>query len=661
MRTVTLLGQPEPTRPVLILEPESSSSTVKILGYYTIPPSVVPTAAGSVNAASSTSSKSHSNTPIIVGATIGGVVALALVAFLAWFFRRRARNRYSASRGTTPMLGDHGGEKSGMDETTDTRSLRGSGGIFSPFGGELRTAAFTLTYLHISGYEPVGGARHSMEIEEGGTLDNRPAANEEKKALVPPPDNEHPAYHPLPGKNLPAYVPGQPAYNTLPSQRSVAPRSKSLVPDVSPKIPGLIFTPIEIVLGDTHLDTIPITPKAELAASPVHHLPKPSSPIPSSKFSTARTSLTPSSPRKSLTSLHPAPLAKVATSRSPRDNGPLTNFSMKHISSPRPGFPSPTAGGKIELPASWPPTDASVAINVPVKAPLNPTPAFHHIYLPEPLSGISRSSADTAYSTIPIGLGDTTPDIKTRAINSRDDWMQPKPSNLRQEHIPSPQIKHGSKLSQPTSRDLGSPPQPGQGKRRTPPTAREPRASPPPKLHRENTPPLPLNGPLSLSETHPAFRDHVRQGRVETPTPKQRKQSRRKSPPPLRQQPSDVSVMSDSYYPLHEKSSEQSMLTVSEGGDFAPIPVKSKHKKKWSASERDGMSLLVYKGDAPLGTNEVTPLFNTSHQAAQLSEESDMSIQPLVLQSRQGWSPVPLTPMTPLNKSKARKLADGAF
>ena len=54
--------------------------------------------------------------------------------------------------------------------------------------------------------ELLRGARDSMEIEEGGTLD-APFPNEEKRALVAPPDDEHPAYHPLPGKQRPAYVP----------------------------------------------------------------------------------------------------------------------------------------------------------------------------------------------------------------------------------------------------------------------------------------------------------------------------------------------------------------------------------------------------------------------------------------------------------------------
>jgi hypothetical protein len=516
-----------------------------------------------------------------------------------------------------------------------------------------------------------------MEIEEGGTLD-APVPNEEKRALVPPPDDEHPAYHRLPGQHLPAYVPGQPAYNSLPSQRSLAPPSISHVPEQSPKIPGLVFTPIDISLGDTQLETIPITPKAELAASPVQ--PKPSSPIPSSKFSTARRS-PPSSPPKTSLPMSPAPLANVATIRSPpRENGPLTNFSMKHISIPKPGYPSPTAGGKVELPASLPPTDAPAVNDAPVKAPLNPTPAFHHIYLPEPLSGVSTSSMDTAYSTIPIGLGDDKSGSNTRSANAREDQKQMKSSNLRHEHKRSPEMKqekrspkagHEKKQSQQYSREQGSPPQAGQGKRRSPNVAREPRSSPPPKHQQEFTPPL----PSILSDIHPALRDQVRQERGDTTPSKREKRSppnqqprsppqeERRSPPPLRQQRSDVSAMSDSYYPLREQPSEMSMLTVSEQSESAPVKSKQK-KKKWSASERDGMSLLVYKGDAPIGHDEVSPLFSpqgTSRLAAQSNEESDMSIQPLALQGREGWSAVPLTPMTPLNKTKAQKRAEGMF
>jgi hypothetical protein len=120
--------------------------------------------------------------------------------------------------------------------------------------------------------------------------------------------------------------------------------------------------------------------------------------------------------------------------------------------------------------------------------------------------------------------------------------------------------------------------------------------------------------------------------------------------------------MSESYVPLREQPSDPSMLTVSEESEIAPV--KSKKNKKWSASERDGMSLLVYKGDAPIRPDEVSPLFSLQgapRQAAQLSEDSDMSIQSLALQGREGWSAVPLTPMTPLNKTKIQQRADGMF
>jgi hypothetical protein len=142
VRTLTLLGQPaaSTSRSILSLPAESTSSTVSILGTYTIPPAT-PTGAGTNNAATASSSSS-SKTPVIVGATIGGIVFLALVAFLAWFFlrRRRGGRRYAASRGTrgtTPMLGTDGDEKPGMRETPDSgSSLRGSGGMFQPFGGQ---------------------------------------------------------------------------------------------------------------------------------------------------------------------------------------------------------------------------------------------------------------------------------------------------------------------------------------------------------------------------------------------------------------------------------------------------------------------------------------------------------------------------------------------
>jgi hypothetical protein len=116
--------------------------------------------------------------------------------------------------------------------------------------------------------------------------------------------------------------------------------------------------------------------------------------------------------------------------------------------------------------------------------------------------------------------------------------------------------------------------------------------------------------------------------------------------------------MSEPSYPLREQPSETSMLTVSEESE---VPAAKPRQKKWSASERDGMSLLVYKGDAPVRKGEVSPLYPPSRGAAQLSEESDMSIQPLALQGRDGFSAVPLTPLTPSNKAKIQTRPDGMF
>jgi hypothetical protein len=136
VRTVTLLGQPaasSSSRPILSLAAETPSSTVSILGIYTPPPDS--TAAGTNNAATSSSSKPASKTPIIVGATIGGIAFLAIVGFLAWFFLRRRNHRRPYSRATTPMLRKDGEEKRGLRDTPDSGAMRGSvGAMFTPFG-----------------------------------------------------------------------------------------------------------------------------------------------------------------------------------------------------------------------------------------------------------------------------------------------------------------------------------------------------------------------------------------------------------------------------------------------------------------------------------------------------------------------------------------------
>jgi hypothetical protein len=149
VRTVTLLGPPPSTKSILSLPAETPSPSHTILGYYTIPPSPTPTGGGTNNAAISSPSKSSSKTPIIVGATIGSVVFLAVVGLLAWFFFRRWRNprRYAGARATTPMLGNHGEEKSGMRDTPDSGAMRDSvGGIFPPYGGQRPQSALIVCY-----------------------------------------------------------------------------------------------------------------------------------------------------------------------------------------------------------------------------------------------------------------------------------------------------------------------------------------------------------------------------------------------------------------------------------------------------------------------------------------------------------------------------------
>lgn len=135
VRTVTLLGQPaasSTSRTILSLPAETSTPTVSILGYYTIP-AASPTSTGTNNAA--TSAKPASKTPIIVGATIGGVAFLGIVAFLAWFCLRRRPRRRPYSRATTPMLRKDGEEKRELRDTPDSGAMRGSvGTMFTPFG-----------------------------------------------------------------------------------------------------------------------------------------------------------------------------------------------------------------------------------------------------------------------------------------------------------------------------------------------------------------------------------------------------------------------------------------------------------------------------------------------------------------------------------------------
>lgn len=442
------------------------------------------------------------------------------------------------------------------------------------------------------------GDRHSMEIEEEQPCDI-PFPSEEKKALSPPPDHEHPAYHPLPGKQIPAYVPIQPAYNTLPSQRSRAPSFRRL-PDQSPHIPDFVFSPIALNPAADQLDPIPVTPQAELAASPIPTRGLTSS-IPSSKFSTARMSPPRTSPprapppraplpqtpplqRRTIPPRNSSPLSKLTQSRGspPQKITPPTNSAVRRISESRLGYPSPTAGGKAELPASMPPSnDLSITNDEPIKAPLNPTPAFHHIYLPESLDDFWKDDLTDITESIPIGLEDDS--------SNRDSQR----AHAEKEQRRSPQSKQGKPQS--------------------------------------------------------------RQEQRSSPSPVPEKPSR----PKLRQQRSDVSALSDYHHTLREQPSGVSALTVTTEEE----PPTHNHSRQWSASERGHVtSWQVYKGDAPIGQDEVSPLFSPQSAAArqaQWSDMGDMSVQPLNLQGRdgwtgrEGWSAVPLTPMTPLDQRRA--------
>jgi hypothetical protein len=150
VRAVTLLGQPTSTKSILSIAAEtpSSTSSFTILGYYTPAPSSVVVVGGTDHAATSPS-KSSSKTPIIVGATVGGIVFLLIVGFLAWFLLRRWRGTrpYSGPRGTTPMLRRDIEEKREMRETPDSGASRGvMGGIFPPFGGQCPHSALMLCH-----------------------------------------------------------------------------------------------------------------------------------------------------------------------------------------------------------------------------------------------------------------------------------------------------------------------------------------------------------------------------------------------------------------------------------------------------------------------------------------------------------------------------------
>lgn len=476
--------------------------------------------------------------------------------------------------------------------------------------------------------------------------------------MIPPPN--HPAHHALPGNQLPAYVPGQPAFNSLQSPRSFAPSFNHL-PEQSPEIPGLVFTPIEIVLEGTELGPIPHVPEAELEASPVQQEEPPPSRVPSSKFSTARTP-TSSPPLPQNSPRIPAPLAKGATTLSPpRENGPIPSFSMKQTSPVQLSRLSSTAPGIAELPASFPkPTVSDVA----VKAPLNPTPAFHHIYLPEPESETPMSPETSEYSTIPIGLGFEDPNQKSRSPNLQQEQKRSPQPRQGGWPSPSPQLRQEKKRSPRLEQEQGSP---LRGTRRSPQAAREQQFSLLPNQEESTL----YSDISSLSDYRPALRDHLRQGSQDqlapssiqhTRSPSRQRQGSR-SPKMLRSQPSEVSAMTDSY--AREQPSDSSIAM----GESEPL--RPKQSKTWSAKEKDdATSWQVYKGDVPIPRDEWSspplfkPLFSpqgVSRRPVQLKDESDISIQPLASRARGSWDAAPLAPITPPRKTQTPKPEQGMF
>lgn len=330
----------------------------------------------------------------------------------------------SMARGFTPMLGSpaNGNEKFAMDNSPDLGESgeRQSGGVFGPFGGYHKTPSVEVTEEN-----------RSLGIE--GTEDEAAIPDPEKQSLVEPPVDEHPALHPLPGvsSETPTYYPGgpqHPAYNTLPSQRGRHPThitlpGQQLLPQVaqlaqsSPQIPDFEFSPVELLPEDhfDSMDQVPLTPQAELAAFPSppksiasklrRHSTPPRNATPHRRSTPPRHSL----PLTRLTpppTSHPSPPRPSPPRKSHTGLQQLTTLSRKPTPLPlRPRtltYPSPTAGGRPELPASIP---------LPVaKTPKNPVPAFHHISLPSPQEPLSASSVrrhestNTTYS-IPIGLG----------------------------------------------------------------------------------------------------------------------------------------------------------------------------------------------------------------------------------------------------------------
>jgi len=211
----------------------------------------------------------------------------------------------------------------------------------------------------------------------------------------------------------------------------------------SPQIPDFIFSPIELVPGADQLEDVPVTPQAELAA-----FPSPPQTIPSHMRSITQQMKRQATPprnsahrprRQSTPPRHSAPLGRLTPPQlssapsepSPnsapliqRGSNPMKSFTGLQISglqrkaTTRPSptrprgttYPSPTAGGRPELPASFP-SRPTLSKNMPSlqKTPRNmistakPMPAFNHISLPSPVSSTldRNESTHTSYS-IPI-------------------------------------------------------------------------------------------------------------------------------------------------------------------------------------------------------------------------------------------------------------------
>ncbi|KAG9243526.1 hypothetical protein BJ878DRAFT_114307 [Calycina marina] len=417
--------------------------------------------ASTTSKAAENSSSTGPNTKLIVGVSIGVVILVALIAFGIWFCLKKRRSQSRAARGSsvTPMLGVNGVEKWAMDNSPDDlgqerRSITVlSRGVFDPFGGYHRTPTVPFLEPESGRSMDIGRAYDAPEAHDEARdeahdemVDDYPYPRYEKTRLEPPPEHSHPAYHPLPGQSreIPTYYPGgihpeQPPYTlkSLPSQRNVYSRSVALpsqkVASKSPELPDLLFSPIDLVRGVEMSDVMPITPQAELAA-----FPSPPTTIPSSVKTALKKplqrSLTPpqraqkpqrprrqiipprhAAPLNRLTPYDniPSPAAKAETIKLKKERGlkisglrpEVNNTTDTRPTENRPRlqtYPSPTAGGRPELPASSPP---------PKRAP-----AFNHISLPSPIPSSpmqiryltrNESTATSGTYSIPVGLAST--------------------------------------------------------------------------------------------------------------------------------------------------------------------------------------------------------------------------------------------------------------